>query len=113
VAFVTHLNIELKARCPDRDETATRLLALGARLEGVDAQTDVYYECRSGRLKLRRGIIENSLISITGPTSAVARPSHGTSRSCRPTGRSTVSLMLRSAGTSSWTSAGTSCGSRT
>ncbi len=113
MGFVTHLNIELKARCPDPDETLTRLLALGARLEGVDAQTDVYYQCRSGRLKLRRGIIENSLISYHRPTRAVAARPTWNWRSCRPTGRSTVSLMLRSTGTWSWTSAGTSCGSRT
>jgi len=56
VAFVTHLNVEIKARCHDPDGTVTRLLALGARLEGVDAQTDVYYQCHSGRLKLRRGL---------------------------------------------------------
>ena len=76
MGFVTHLNIELKARCPDPDETLTRLLALGARLEGVDAQTDVYYQCRSGRLKLRRGIIENSLISYHRPDEGGGRPSY-------------------------------------
>ncbi len=74
---MTYLNIELKARCPDPNETVKRLLALGARLEGVNAQTDVYYQCHSGRLKLRRGIIENSQRGCPLPTGlrgVVARP---------------------------------------
>lgn len=54
-----------------------RLLALGARLEGVDAQTDVYYQCHSGRLKLRRGIIENSLISYHRPDERGCPPVQG------------------------------------
>jgi len=75
VAFVTHLNVEIKARCHDPNGTVRRLLTLGARLEGVDAQTDVYYECRSDRLKLRRGAIENSLIGYHRPDESGASPS--------------------------------------
>lgn len=57
-----HLNIELKAYCADPDETLRRLAGLGARHQGVDMQTDVYYRVPKGRLKLRRGAWENNLI---------------------------------------------------
>jgi adenylate cyclase class 2 len=58
----THLNVEMKARCPDPEGTLRRLAALGAREQGVDHQVDTYFHAPSGRLKLRQGGIENYLI---------------------------------------------------
>lgn len=57
-----HLNIEIKARCHNPKELLERLLSLGAVDHGVDHQIDTYFNVSDGRLKLRRGNIENSLI---------------------------------------------------
>jgi len=58
----SHLNVEIKARCDDRDAVLQRLQRLGAVLQGVDRQVDTYFHAATGRLKLRTGNIENSLI---------------------------------------------------
>ena len=60
-----HLNIEIKARCPHPQKTRKTLIEHGARHVGLDHQTDTYFrlpEGKKGRLKLREGNIENSLI---------------------------------------------------
>ena len=57
-----HLNVELKARCADPARVRTLLDGAGADFRGVDDQRDVYFEVPEGRLKLRRGTIERSLI---------------------------------------------------
>lgn len=57
-----HINIEIKARCADLALVKTRLEALEARFVGTDHQIDTYFESPNGRLKLRQGTIENSLI---------------------------------------------------
>lgn len=64
---MAHLNVELKARCAHPDEIVQRLLELGAQSQGTDVQTDVYYRVDKGRLKLRRGEIENNLIHYDRP----------------------------------------------
>lgn len=64
---MAHLNVEFKARCDHPDEIVQRLLALGAQSQGVDSQTDVYYRVAKGRLKLRRGEVENNLIHYDRP----------------------------------------------
>lgn len=46
-------NIELKARCPDLATTREAARSLGARFEAVLHQTDTYFHCAQGRLKLR------------------------------------------------------------
>ncbi|MBN1948987.1 MAG: class IV adenylate cyclase [Candidatus Cloacimonetes bacterium] len=56
------INIEIKARCHDREAMKSRLLELGADYAGLDQQQDIYFQCAHGRLKLRSGNIENSLI---------------------------------------------------
>jgi len=66
-AGVGHLNVEIKARCPSPQLALDLLIGLGARLQGVDFQTDVYYRVPKGRLKLRRGTIENNLIQYDRP----------------------------------------------
>ncbi len=59
---MTPLNIEIKARTefPDRIEAILR--ERNADYRGEDRQRDTYYQMPDGRLKLRQGNIENSLI---------------------------------------------------
>ena len=55
-------NVEIKAKCTDPDKIEQILLENGAFFKGTDIQTDTYFNVRNGRLKLRQGNIENSLI---------------------------------------------------
>jgi len=54
--------IEIKARCADPESIRKRLLSLGALTIGTDHQIDTYFVVPKGRMKLRRGNIENTLI---------------------------------------------------
>ncbi len=69
------LNIEIKARCPDPAPLREKLLAAGADFRGTDRQTDVYFRVPHGRLKLRRGPIENHLIHYFRADQAAAKAS--------------------------------------
>jgi adenylate cyclase, class 2 len=62
-----HVNVEIKARCPDPAAARATLLHLGARLVGPDHQRDTYFRVPHGRLKLREGQIENNLIFYARP----------------------------------------------
>ena len=55
-------NVEIKAWCDHPDKVEQKLRELGARFHGLDKQTDTYFNCSNGRLKLRQGNIENALI---------------------------------------------------
>lgn len=55
-------NVEIKAICTNPDKIEKILLENGAFFKGTDKQTDTYFNVRNGRLKLRQGNIENSLI---------------------------------------------------
>ena len=59
-----HINIEIKARCSKehQDEIRNYLNNNNAKFIGIDNQTDTYFKVPKGRLKLRKGNIENSLI---------------------------------------------------
>jgi predicted adenylyl cyclase CyaB len=57
-----HINIEFKARCGEPDRVREILTKQGAEYKGRDHQIDVYFNVPNGRLKLRKGNIENSLI---------------------------------------------------
>lgn len=59
--FMSHLNIEIKARTNKADQIREYLLSNGADYKGLDVQTDTYFNVPAGRLKLRQGNIENSL----------------------------------------------------
>ena len=59
---MTVLNFEFKARTNDLKNLENRLLRLNPRFVGEDNQTDTYFNVAKGRLKLREGNIENSLI---------------------------------------------------
>ncbi len=56
------LNYEFKARTARLDELEAKLLALNPVFKGIDFQVDTYFNVADGRLKLREGNIENSLI---------------------------------------------------
>jgi len=64
------LNIEIKARCSDHQSIRDILELRGARTVGEDHQIDTYFNVEAGRLKLREGNIENSLIFYHRPDSA-------------------------------------------
>ncbi|MFH0882876.1 MAG: class IV adenylate cyclase [bacterium] len=67
-----HLNVEIKARCPDPEYVRSVLRQLASDFKGIDRQVDTYFHCTNGRLKLREGNIEQALIHYrrsdrTGP----------------------------------------------
>jgi predicted adenylyl cyclase CyaB len=72
-----HLNFEVKARTSRQADIRVWLLANGAELRGTDFQTDTYFHLPlgAGRLKLRQGNIENSLIHYRRSDDAEARVS--------------------------------------
>lgn len=57
-----HLNMEIKAYCSDADKIRDILNKKGSDFKGVDHQIDTYFKVNDGRLKLREGNIEKSLI---------------------------------------------------
>ncbi len=59
---MAHLNFEFKARTNRLNEIENKLLQLNPVFIGEDKQTDTYFNVAKGRLKLREGNIENSLI---------------------------------------------------
>ncbi|MEO6611154.1 MAG: class IV adenylate cyclase [Chitinophagaceae bacterium] len=59
---MSHLNVEIKARCKDAYFIRNYLQQNEADLKGTDEQTDTYFNVPNGRLKLREGNIENNLI---------------------------------------------------
>ena len=59
---MSHINIEIKARTNNTEFIRKYLHQHRADFKGIDLQTDTYFNTTSGRLKLRQGNIENSLI---------------------------------------------------
>ena len=55
-------NFEFKARSNGIEMLETKLLKLDPDFKGEDHQIDTYFKVEKGRLKLREGNIENSLI---------------------------------------------------
>lgn len=68
-------NFEFKARVNDIEEPENRLLTLHPEFRGIDHQTDTYFNATHGRLKLREGNIENSLINYEREDYAGAKES--------------------------------------
>ena len=56
------LNIEIKAYCHNLEQIEAILIKNKARYVGDDHQVDTYFNSKNGRLKLREGNIEKSLI---------------------------------------------------
>ncbi len=64
---MSHINIEIKAKCFHPEKVEAFLLGEGARYVGLDHQKDSYFNVPEGRLKLRQGNIEQSLIFYNRP----------------------------------------------
>src|SRR5665811_1853421 len=69
------LNFEFKAKTTELDNLEKKLLELNPKLIGEDNQTDTYFNVTTGRLKLREGNIENSLIYYERQNTAGAKQS--------------------------------------
>jgi len=72
------LNIEIKASCSDPKRIEQILIDDKADYKGLDHQVDTYFNVHDGRLKLREGNIENSLIfykrdNIKGPKESLVQ----------------------------------------
>ncbi len=61
------VNVEIKARTTRKDKLRQLLLEWGADFRGLDHQVDTYFRVQDGRLKLREGNIEHSLIFYKRP----------------------------------------------
>lgn len=66
---------EIKAHTNDRARLRRLLLEWGADFRGEDHQIDDYFRVPHGRLKLRQGNIENTLIYYERPDQAAAKTS--------------------------------------
>ena len=64
---MAHLNVEIKARTTSHTRIREILTARNADFRGTDHQTDTYFPCQSGRMKLREGNVEHSLIHYERP----------------------------------------------
>ncbi|HUW24746.1 MAG TPA: class IV adenylate cyclase [Patescibacteria group bacterium] len=73
-----HINIEIKAKCANFDKIRKVLKRKGALFVGKDHQVDTYFVVHKGRLKLREGKIENSLIYYERPNMAGPKQSNVT-----------------------------------
>ncbi len=62
--------VEIKARCRDHEPIRQLLEKRKARFVGIDHQVDTYFKAKTGRMKLREGKIENSLIHYERPNQA-------------------------------------------
>lgn len=58
-------NIEIKARTTNHVYIRNILSRLGASFKGTDRQRDTYFNTPNGRLKLRHGNIETTLVSYS------------------------------------------------
>jgi predicted adenylyl cyclase CyaB len=56
------MNVEIKAHCSNPQKVHHKLKSLEAEFKGTDHQIDTYFNVKQGRLKLREGTIEKSLI---------------------------------------------------
>jgi adenylate cyclase, class 2 len=72
---MSHLNVEIKAHCPNPDRIRQILVSQDAEFKGIDHQIDTYFCVANGRLKLREGTIEYKLIHYERPNQAVPKPS--------------------------------------
>ena len=56
-------NFEFKVKVDEIEKFENKLLTLKPKFLGLDHQIDTYFNAKQGRLKLREGNIENSLIN--------------------------------------------------
>ena len=95
---MSHLNVEIKARCADPEAIRQTLEKLGADFKGVDHQTDTYFRVPNGRLKLREGNIENSLIHYDRADVPGSKESVVTLHRTRPDSATLKEVLSRSLG---------------
>ncbi len=55
-------NMEIKSKCMNHDAARSTLQRLNAEFKGIDHQIDTYFRVPNGRLKLREGNFEQTLI---------------------------------------------------
>lgn len=67
---MSHLNVEIKARTKRATDIKKILETKKARFIGIDHQIDTYFKVPKGRLKLRQGNIEKTLIHYHRPDQA-------------------------------------------
>lgn len=67
---MSFINIEIKAKCFHPKKVEAFLFANHAEYKGIDKQKDTYFKVPAGRLKLRQGNIENTLIYYHRPNQA-------------------------------------------
>ena len=70
------INFEFKAKVTGLDALEKKLLTLNPKYIGEDHQVDTYFNVANGRLKLREGNIENSLIYYERIDAAGAKQSN-------------------------------------
>lgn len=68
-------NFEFKASVDSLEPFEEKLLTLNPHFQGIDHQIDTYFNVQKGRLKLREGNIENSLIYYNRENIAGAKQS--------------------------------------
>lgn len=68
-------NVEFKAKVEDTTAYENQLLTLSPKFIGEDHQIDIYFDVPHGRLKLRKGNIENALIQYHRQNTASAKTS--------------------------------------
>lgn len=70
-----HINFEFKAKCSGIERLESLLKEKNPVFIGTDHQIDIYFNVSNGRLKLREGTIENSLIHYNRSNTADAKQS--------------------------------------
>lgn len=70
------INVEIKAHCKNHEAVAEILASHNAYFKGTDHQVDTYFNVSRGRLKLREGNIENSLIHYERENSSKPKTSN-------------------------------------
>ena len=70
-----HINYEFKATCENIEALELKLKQFNPTFVGTDHQVDTYFNVPNGRLKLREGSIENSLIHYERKNTADAKQS--------------------------------------
>ena len=73
---MANTNFEFKAKAINLDALEKKLLTLNPKYIGEDHQVDTYFNVAHGRLKLREGNIENSLIYYERVDAAGAKQSN-------------------------------------
>lgn len=68
-------NFEFKAKVENLEKYEYKLLTLHPYYHGLDHQIDTYFNVQKGRLKLREGNIENSLINYDRENVPESKPS--------------------------------------